>query len=149
MPRIRGVEAHLARLKALTGASTKRELGAVLLEGGGTIATEAKNSISAGGGFGANHVVSRPGEPPNEEFGELNDPSNIYARVIGRPEDMHVQAVADAPHAVPLEGGTSKMAARPFMAPAAAKTRKQITTRVIRQLNRIIAGKRIPPDRGA
>lgn len=142
MPKIRGVEAHLARLRALADPSVKRALASALEEGGGTLIAEASHLITQGAsGTGKNHVVSKPGHPPNEEYGDLRQ--SLHVRVVGDPTDMHIQAVADAPHAVPLEGGTTKMAARPFMTPATEATRKQIVTRVRKQMNQIIAGKRV------
>jgi HK97 gp10 family phage protein len=38
-----------------------------------------------------------------------------------QPETLKVEVISNAPHSIPLEFGTSKMQARPFMRPAALK----------------------------
>ena len=60
---------------------------------------------------GASHQASAPGEFPNADTGELHQ-SITSIPVPGR---VAVEVQATAPHALPLEVGTSKMRPRPFM----------------------------------
>lgn len=96
---------------------------------------EAALSITEGSVGGKNHVPSRPGEPPNANLGVLD--RSIHAERTG---PLTAQSVADAPHAVPLEVGTSKMAARPYMRPAAKKIRKEVDALAKKAVDRIIKG---------
>lgn len=143
MAKIRGLEIHLARVQGLTGTPARREITAALFEAGDIVATEAAILISTGGGFGKSHVVSAPGEPPNEDTGFLNREDNLYRRIVGGDDSLHVQVIADAPYAAALEFGTSRMAERPFMRPALARTRKEVVNTVRARVNDIIAGKRL------
>lgn len=127
MAKVTGGKAHAARLKALIGPDALRSIGAALKAGGGLIEDEAKDSItrgSAGGQKGGKHqhIPSRPGEAPNEEFGGLR--GNIETVQI---ETLRVEVSSNASYAAALEFGTSKMAERPYMRPAVAKTRDEIT----------------------
>lgn len=52
---------------------------------------------------------------------------------------LKVEVSVNAPYAAALEYGTSKMAPRPYMAPAVARNRKKVAehvARVVRSLNR-------------
>ncbi len=88
---------------------------------GELVAVTAQISITEGAVSGKNHVASRPGEAPNNDTADLAN--SIQVIQTGR---LKVQIIADAPHAVPLELGTSRMAARPFMKPAATVCRPKV-----------------------
>lgn len=104
-----------------------------LFAGGEAIAVEAQLSITRGAVSGKNHVPSRPGEPPNNDTGALAN--NVE---VTQPAPLLVQVASNAPYSAALEFGTSKMAARPFMRPAADGKRKEVTTLVREAVNHSI-----------
>lgn len=99
-----------ARLKALAGPEVVKAARRVLYVGSDMIRAEAFRSISAGSVSGKNHVPSKPGEPPNRDTGVLQ--AGIENRMVS---DLEAEVSSNAPYAAPLEFGTSKMAARPYM----------------------------------
>jgi HK97 gp10 family phage protein len=135
MPKITGAKAFSARLKRLTSPEAKRQIEAALFAGGEEIQVEAQISITNGAVSGKNHVPSKPGEPPNQDTGELA--GNIETNVVG---PLHVQVSSNAPYAVPLEFGTSKLAERPYMRPATAKKRKEVVALVRAAVGKIARG---------
>lgn len=128
-----GAKAHMARLKKMSGEAMVREVGKALFAGGELIQVEAQISITAGAVSGKNHVPSLPGEPPNNDTGRLA--GNIET-VQKAP--LVVEVSSNAPYAAPLEFGTSKMAARPYMAPARDAKRKEVTQLVRNAVDRVI-----------
>lgn len=138
MPRITGGKAFKARLARITSEDGKRQIGAALFAGGNILETEAALSITAGAVSGKGHVPSRPGEPPNADT-HLLDRSIETVQV----EPLRVEVSANAPYSVALEFGTPKMAERPFMRPAAAKTRKEIAGLVRTAVDKISRGGRV------
>lgn len=134
---LKGAKAHINRLKKLSGPDVTRLVGKALFAGGEMIRTEAQVSITRGAVSGKNHVPSRPGEPPNQDTGVLA--SNIETTQVA---PLTVQVASNAAYSAPLEFGTSKMAARPFMRPARDKTRKDVTALVQQAMNRVVKGSR-------
>lgn len=128
MAKITGVKKHTQRLK--NAANVAREVTAALYSAGQDIELDAEHSITQGGITGDGHVPSLPGQPPNRDTGDLD--GSIETKVIAQnPPTVHVTAGGPkAPHAVPLEFGTSKMAERPYMRPATEKNRKNIGQKV-------------------
>lgn len=118
MVKITGVRRHTRTLSRTQQASNVTQ---ALFVGGQVIETAARLSITEGAVSGKNHVPSLPGEPPNADTHQLD--TSISTRIVGR---NRVEVYADAPHAVPLEYGTSKMAERPFMRPAAQRNRQKV-----------------------
>jgi hypothetical protein len=115
-----------------------REVGKALFAGAEAIAVEAQISITRGSASGEKtkkhmHVPSRPGEPPNNFKGTLAN--NIEAALI---EPLKAEVSSNATHSVPLEYGTSKMAARPFMRPARDAKRREVTALVKAAVNRAL-----------
>jgi hypothetical protein len=108
-----GRKAHVARLKRLSGPAMEREVGKALFAAGERIQVAAQISITAGAVSGRNHIASLPGEAPNQDTGVLG---NNIETVQVKP--LLVEVSSNAPYSAPLELGTSRMAARPFMAPA-------------------------------
>jgi HK97 gp10 family phage protein len=86
------------------------------------ITKEAALSITKGSISGKKHVPSRPGQPPNADTRQL-DTSIV---TIPHRETMSCQSVAQAPHAIFMELGTSRIAPRPFMRPALANNTKEV-----------------------
>lgn len=131
----RGRKAHVARLKRLSGPGMEHEVGKALFAGGNAIAVEAQLSITRGAVSGKNHRPSAPGEAPNQDTGVLGN--NIETVQV---EPLRVQVTSNAPYSAPLEFGTSKMAARPFMRPARDKTRSEVEDLVVAAVRRAVRG---------
>lgn len=133
--KITGRKAHSARLKRISGGTMVREVGKAVYAAGDYLSTEAALSITAGAISGKGHVASLPGEAPNSDTHQLD--RSVHTEQTG---PLRAESIADAPHAVPLEVGTSSMAARPFMGPAAQKTRPMAQRLVQAAVKRVVNG---------
>jgi HK97 gp10 family phage protein len=71
-----------------------------------------------------------PGQPPNEDTGVLR--THIETTQVA---PLRVEVSSNAPYAVALEVGTSKMAARPYMAPALRNKKKAVSALIQRAVN--------------
>lgn len=131
MVKITGAKAHAARLRGMTGAGMVRDVGKALFAGGEAIQVEAQLSITRGAVSGKQHVPSAPGSAPNNDTGVLA--GNIET-VQAAP--LRVEVTSNAPYAAALEFGTSKMAERPYMRPATAAKRKEVTALVREAVSR-------------
>lgn len=120
---MKGAARHTARLKRLQAAGNK--LRPIVYAAADAVAADAAHSITEGSVSGANHVPSLPGEPPMADTGTLD--RSIHVEQI---DDLSARVVADAPYAAALEFGTSKMAERPFMRPAAKKVAPKMLKKV-------------------
>jgi HK97 gp10 family phage protein len=129
--KIAGAAQHIAKLRAPVTPEGVRLIGAALLTAGEFVQRDAQNSITEGASQSP-HIASLPGQPPNEEFGTLRN--NIETV---QSEPLKVEVSSNAPYAAPLEFGTSKMAARPYMGPALQKNRQRIAE-TIAQAVRIV-----------
>lgn len=128
-----GRKAHVARLKRLSGPTMEREVGKALFAAGEMIQVEAQLSITRGAVSGKNHVASRPGEAPNQDSGVLAN--NIETT---QEQPLVVQVTSSAPYSTALEFGTTKMAARPFMAPARDRMRRDIEALIVKAVKRVV-----------
>jgi hypothetical protein len=135
MPKITGVREHVARVKRIAGPEMVRQVGAALFAAGSIIETEAARLITEGAVSGKGHTPSTPGNPPNADT-HLLDRSIETALV----EPLRAQVSANAPYSVPLEFGTSKMAARPYMGPATANKRKEAVDLIRAAVSKVVAG---------
>ena len=135
MVKITGAKAHSARLKRISGERMVRQVGRALFAGGSLIEVEWAHSITAGAVSGKRHVASAPGEPPNAD-------THQYDRSIQTVQvaPLKVETYSDAPHAVPLELGTSRMAARPSAGPATQRKRKEVVALVGNAVDHVIKG---------
>lgn len=115
---------HSDRLKRMA-QRTPQAVARALYSAGQLIESDAEYSITAGSVSGAGHIPSLPGEAPNNDTGFLR--SNIET-AIGGPGVVTV--TSHAPYSAALEYGTSRMAARPFMRPAAERNRKKVVDMV-------------------
>lgn len=111
-----GKDRALRKLRFLASREFDELAGAVIYEAADAVRAEAFRSISAGSVSGAGHVPSKPGEPPKREFGDLQ-----AGLKVERTGLLSAEVRAEAAHSAPLEFGSSKMAARPFMRPARDK----------------------------
>jgi HK97 gp10 family phage protein len=127
MPKITGRQAVRMRLQQPLGRQQIEAVSRALFTGGDMIRTEAGRLITDGAVSGKFHVPSKPGEPPNEDTGHLR--SNIR---VEQPAPLRVLVTSNARYAVALEGGTVKMAARPYMGPACRNKRKEVVAVVRR-----------------
>lgn len=125
MPRITGDKQVSARLRGLSGKEKVEIVGRALFVGGDMIKAEAAHLITEGAVSGKFHVPSKPGEPPNEDTGLLRSRIEVH-----QVAPLRVQVSSNAPYAVELEVGTSKMAARPYMGPATRNKRKEVVSLV-------------------
>lgn len=134
---MRGARQNIARLKKLSGPTMERRVSQALFAGGDLIRTEAQISITAGAQSGSGHVPSLPGQPPNNDTGIL---ANNIETVAKAP--LLVEVSSNAAYSAPLEFGTSRMAARPFMAPARDAKRKEVVALVERAVQSVVKGSR-------
>lgn len=125
MAKITGVEKAKRRIESLSGREKIALVGQALFDGGEAIKAEAQHLITQGATSGKNHVPSKPGEPPNEDTATLR-----IGIVVTQPGPLHVRVSSNAPYSGFLEFGTSKMAARPFMGPAARAKRAEVVALV-------------------
>jgi len=140
MVKISGVSETAAHLKRISGPEMVRQVGAVLYAAGDIVAVEAARSITEGAVSGKGHVPSEPGQPPNAD-------THLLDRSIETVQTgpLKVAVSANAPYAIPLEFGTSKMAARPFMAPALQRKRKEVTDLITAGVSKVLAGGKVVP----
>lgn len=123
---------HSDRLKRMV-QRTPQQVARALYQAGQLIEIDMEQSITAGSISGAGHIPSLPGQPPNNDTGGL---VRSIETKIGGPGIVVVEAGGpSAPYAVPLEYGTSKMAARPFARPATERNRKKVAQMVGEALN--------------
>lgn len=131
-----GKSAYLNKLKRLSSPEATQRIRKALLKGGETIEAEAERLITTGSVSGKQHVPSKPGDPPNRDTGILD--GNIETDFGGR---LKVIVSSNAPYAAALELGTSKMEARPYMKPAIAAKRDQVTAYVRQVQKNIVEGR--------
>ncbi len=134
MARVRGGKEHADRMRRLVSAGAVQKIGAALYEAGSQIEVDAAISITSGAVSGKGHVPSKPGEPPSADTHVLD--RSIETNLVA---PLHVQVSANAPYARALEFGTTKMASRPFMAPALQKNRAAVVEGVREAVNKILA----------
>lgn len=135
MPRITGAKEHSRKLRRMTGAGAERFIGQALFVGGETIQVEAQISITKGAVSGAGHVASLPGQAPNADTHRLAD--NIETV---QPAPLRVEVSSNAPYSAALEFGSSKVGERPFMRPAVAAKRKEVTELIAKAINHVSKG---------
>lgn len=135
MSRIQNRDKLKRRLRALTGPKAREHLGAVLFQGAEAIAVEAQIAISRGSVSGAGHVPSKPGHAPNYDSGHLAD--SIKAIHL---DTLEKAVIVEAEYGEPLELGTSKMAARPFLRPSRDKLEKKVRRNFAKAVDRIASG---------
>ncbi len=98
-----------------------RELASSMYTLGDIVAAEAHVSITRGSVSGKHHKPSNPGEPP------MNDTGFLARQIeVKQTAPLKVEVSSNAPYAADLEFGTSKMAARPYMAPARDAKRAEV-----------------------
>lgn len=135
MARVTGMKAHKARLKRIRGPEMVREVGKAIYVASDLLKVEAQISITTGAASGKNHVPSAPGEPPNADTHNLSD--KIENAKTG---PLTAETSSNAEYSADLEFGTSKMAERPYMRPAAQKTRPKAQKLVAAAVKKVANG---------
>lgn len=130
---LKGRQKHVNRLKRLSGPEVVKLAGSIVFEGADTVRAEAHRLVSAGSVSGKNHVASAPGEPPNRDTGNLQ--AHMETEQTGA---LEAEFRSMAGHAAPLEFGTSKMEARPYVRPARDTTAPKIRKRFAQQMNKLV-----------
>ena len=126
MTRVRGRRELVEKLGKIS-AATVQEVRRALLRGGLRVENRAVQGIidppktgriyRSRGNKKKMHQASAPGQFPAADTGELH--TGITHAEASAPQGViRVEVGANAPYALALELGTSKMAPRPFMAPA-------------------------------
>lgn len=126
------------RLNAI-GQRTAQEVGRAVRRGGLAIESNAVSRVisppktgriyPSKSRKGAFHQASAPGEAPAADTGRLHQ-SITSVQTFNGPERFVNETGANAPYAIPLELGTSKMAPRPFMQPAFDEERPEVEARI-------------------
>ncbi len=131
----KGREQLRRRLRFYQSAEFRDLAGSLVYEYGDQIRAEAFRSISAGSVSGAGHVPSAPGESPNRDSGALQAGLKVV-----RTGPLTAEVRAETPYSAPLEFGTSKVAARPFLRPArdkvAAVAEQQFSRKLAREVRK-------------
>jgi hypothetical protein len=121
----KGGGAVTARLKRISSQEHVTLIGKAVFEGAKLHTVTAQRLITSGSVSGKGHVASRPGEPPNRDTGVLDN--NIEASQVGVLKSI---SASNAPYAAALELGTSRIAARPYMAPATDLVRERVVRNI-------------------
>lgn len=132
MAKVTGAKQRADKLRRMAGPEMVQRVGAALFAAGSMIEVAAAHSITEGAVSGKGHVPSRPGEPPMADTHVLD--RSIETNQVG---PLKVEVSANAPYAAALEFGTSKMAERPYMRPAVAAKRKEVTELVRRAVKSV------------
>ena len=133
MVEVFGRDKAKGKISGLQGAAMVAEVDKALFMGGNLVQTTAQKSITTGAVSGKFHVPSRPGEPPKADTHTLD--RQIETAQTG---PMQVEVSSNAPYSAYLEYGTSRMAARPFMGPAARRERAKVVRLVSEAAGRAV-----------
>ena len=131
-----GARRHTDRLRRLSGGGLDRELGKALFAGAQRIQVAAQIGITTGAVSGKKHVASRPGEYPNQDTAVLGN--NIETALRFEADGPVAEVSSNAPYSAALEFGTSRMAARPFMAPSRDAERENVSKLVIQAVEKLV-----------
>lgn len=136
MVSVTGVKEHLRRLRKIRGPAMINAVTNALYGGAQDIQVAAQISISQGATSGKNHVASSPGEPPNNDSGVLA--GNIEAAVAG---PLKAETTSNAPYGAAQEFGSEaiNLPERPYMRPAAKRSREKVRNRVIRAVDSVVS----------
>lgn len=135
MVKVTGADAHKRRLRRIRGARMISSVTNALYGGAQDVQIEAQISITAGATSGKDHVPSAPGTPPNNDSGVLA--GNIEAAVV---KPLKAETSSNAPYAAAQELGSEKqnLPERPYMRPAAKKSRPKVLRRVQEAVDRVV-----------
>jgi HK97 gp10 family phage protein len=118
---------NLQRALQALGDGASAALGKAVLAGGFALEGKIKESMGEqkSGRMYGKHQASAPGEAPAIDTGALLNSINTEL-TAATPTKAEGQVATNQVYAPPLEFGTSRMAARPFMRPAADKHQDKV-----------------------
>jgi hypothetical protein len=122
---IRFTDNHGDRLKRLALHRLTPGLGEVLLENAQTIVDFARVNINDGSVSGPGHVPGPVGGYPNSDTHELEQSLHV-GELIETGSEIKTSAIADAPHAIYVERGTSNAGPRPYIEPSTEEVRPHV-----------------------
>ena len=140
--KLEGAAELLAELRSF-GIDVNRELSAAVMGTAQNIRAKAIKSIQRPPKTGITyqktkpkrrHVASAPGQAPATDTGRLA--GDIKADISGKKAEVYT----DLEYAAPLEFGTRRMAARPFMLPAMEDEREAWNRRIKRVIDEAVRG---------
>lgn len=113
---------HAQRLERMRPAPIITKFGEQLDKVADSIVKDAQQSIIDGAISGPGHVPSISPDPPNADTHRLDESGFITpAAEVGN--EVRAAAGFDAPYALFLEKGTSRIFERPFLSPATQRNR--------------------------
>lgn len=128
---------HAPRLVRMNPAAFAAAFGEELLSGAEAIVEDARVSILDGAVSGSGHKPSAPFTAPNADTHVLDESIHV-GEVIETPGVVQTSAIADAPYALPLEKGTSRMLERPFLSPATRRQHLPVFEAVLGRFRQIV-----------
>jgi HK97 gp10 family phage protein len=135
---VKGVDTLVAKFKRLRGASDEI-MGQSLLAGAFVLEGVIKGSMQQTSKGGRtyrrgkkSHTASTPGSPPAIDYGAL------FNSIQSEREEKGAIVYTDKEYAPALETGTARMAARPFMRPAADEHEQEVAAAVQATARRLI-----------
>jgi len=108
------VTLDLAKMQALSDRAAEGGVRAALGEGERILKEDILNRAGTGELYGK-HRASAPGQPPAPDLGNLRANTNADPALQKDGEDTVGRIVANSEYALPLEKGTERVAARPFL----------------------------------
>jgi hypothetical protein len=134
MPKITGRERAKRISTASLGRRWSQRVGQALFAGGELIRAEAAHLITEGAVSGKNHVPRCPASL------RTKTPAPCAPHRDGAGRAAAVEVSSNAPYAVALEAGTSKMGRAALHGPGDARKRKEVVQLVQRAVNRSCEG---------
>lgn len=132
MVKVHNRDAPRRKIRKLHGSEMVEAVGKALFVAGNRIQVRAQHSITEGAVSGRFHVPSLPGQPPKADTHTL-DAAIETAQVA----PLKVEVSSNARYAAFLEYGTSRVAARPYMGPAAELERQTVIDLVRRAVDNV------------
>lgn len=135
MGKITGADRHERRLRNMRAAGMARAVTQAVFAEAQELQVDAQLSITRGAVSGKNHVPSAPGEPPNNDTGVLAGNIEAKSTGVGKAETS-----SNAPYAAAQEFGSESqgLPERPYIRPAAARSKERAPKRIGDAVNRQI-----------
>ena len=108
------VTIDLAKLQGLADAKAVKGIQTAALRGEVILKADLLSRPGTGELYGK-HRASAPGEPPAPDTGRLRAATQADEQVRRDGDNLVGRVVANTEYALPLEKGTERMAARPFL----------------------------------
>lgn len=108
------VSFDLAKMQGLADEKAVRGIQTAALRGEAILKADLLSRPGTGELYGK-HRASAPGEPPAPDTGRLRAATQADPEVRRDGDDLVGRVVANTEYALPLEKGTERMAARPYL----------------------------------